>query len=167
MIAGPQYPGEFPWTPNLFFIPHVPPNEHPAFYCSARLSLSVTRGPSAAMGYCPSGRLFEAAACGVPIVSDEWDGLDYFFEPGLEIIVARTTGHVMDALAMSDDSLARIARAGRERVLAMHTADRRALDLENILEAAVSLPVEQAGAARACPAAMPIDEALSSRPAVI
>jgi len=148
MIAGPQYPGEFPWTPNLFFIPHVPPNEHPAFYCSSRLSLSVTRGPMARMGYCPSGRLFEAAACGVPIVSDEWDGLDYFFEPGREIIVARTTGHVMDGLAMSDEALGRIARAGRERVLAMHTADRRALDLENILEAAVSLPVEPAGAAR-------------------
>ena len=148
MIAGPQYPGEFPWTPNLFFIPHVPPNEHPAFYCSSRLSLSVTRGPMAAMGYCPSGRLFEAAACGVPIISDEWDGLDYFFEPGREIIVARTTGHVMDALAMPDEALARIARAGRERVLAAHTADRRALELENILEAAVSLPVEPAGAAR-------------------
>jgi spore maturation protein CgeB len=100
------------------------------------------------MGYCPSGRLFEAAACGVPIISDEWDGLDYFFEPGREIIVARTTSHVMDALAMPDEALARIARAGRERVLAAHTADRRALDLENILEAAVSLPVEPAGAAR-------------------
>ena len=62
--------------------------------------------------------------------------------------MARTTGHVMDALAMSDEALARIARAGRERVLAAHTADRRALDLENILEAAVSLPVEPAGAAR-------------------
>ena len=148
VLGGPQYPGEFPWTPNLFFIPHVPPDEHPAFYCSSRLSLSVTRGPMAEMGYCPSGRLFEAAACGVPIVSDEWDGLDYFFEPGREIIAARTTGHVMDALAMSDDDLSRIADAGRERVLAMHTADRRALDLENILEAALSLPVEPAGAAR-------------------
>jgi spore maturation protein CgeB len=148
VLGGPQYPSEFPWTPNLFFIPHVPPDEHPAFYCSSRLSLSVTRGPMAEMGYCPSGRLFEAAACGAPIVSDEWDGLDYFFEPVREIIVARTTSHVMDALALSDEELARIAAAGRERVLAMHTADRRALDLENILEAAVSLPVEPAGAAR-------------------
>ena len=148
VLAGPQYPGEFPWTPNLFFIPHVPPHEHAAFYCSSRLSLSVTRGPMAEMGYCPSGRLFEAAACGVPIVSDEWDGLDYFFEPGREIIVARTTGHVMDALETSDEELARIARAGRERVFAAHTADRRAMELENILEAAVSLPVEPAEAAR-------------------
>jgi spore maturation protein CgeB len=148
IVGGPQYPADFPWTGNIFLVPHIPPEEHAAFYCSSRMTLSVTRRPMAEMGYCPSGRLFEAAACGAPIVSDEWDGLDYFFEPGREILVARTTGHVMDALAMSDEALGRIARAGRERALAAHTADRRALDLENILEAAVSLPVEQAGAAR-------------------
>jgi spore maturation protein CgeB len=148
VLAGPQYPGEFPWTQNIFFIPHVSPRDHAAFYCSSRLTLSVTRAPMAQMGYCPSGRLFEAAACGVPIVSDEWEGLDYFFEPSREILVARTTGHVMDALAMSDEQLGRIARAGRERALTAHTAERRALELENILEAAVSLPVEEAGAAR-------------------
>jgi spore maturation protein CgeB len=145
-IGGPQYPGEFPWMENIYFIPHVPPADHPAFYCSSRLTLSVTRGPTAEMGYCPSGRLFEAAACEVPIVSDEWEGLDYFFEPAREILVARTAGHVMDALAMPPEARARVARAGRERVLAMHTAMRRALEFENLLEAAVSLPVEQAGA---------------------
>jgi spore maturation protein CgeB len=148
MLGGPQYPASFPWTDNILLVPRVPPEEHAAFYCSSRMTLNVTRRPMAEMGYCPSGRLFEAAACGVPIVSDEWDGLDYFFEPGREILVARTTGHAMDALAMSDEALGRIARAGRERALAMHTADRRALDLENILQAAASLPVEQAGAAR-------------------
>lgn len=148
VLAGPLYPGEFPWTENIFFIPHVPPQEHAMFYSSSRLSLSVTRGAMAQMGYCPSGRLFEAAACGAPIVSDQWEGLDYFFEPGREILVARTTGHVMDALAMSDEQLQRIGRAGRERALAAHTSDRRALELENILQAAVSAPVEKAGAAR-------------------
>ncbi|MBZ5584257.1 MAG: glycosyltransferase [Acidobacteriia bacterium] len=145
VIGGSQYPGDFPWSENIFFIPHVPPAEHPAFYCSSRLTLSVTRAAMAAMGYCPSGRLFEAAACGAPILSDDWDGLDYFFEPGVEIQIARTTGHVMDALAKSPEDLARIGRAGRERVLASHTAERRALELENILEAAISLPVETAG----------------------
>jgi spore maturation protein CgeB len=146
LIGGPKYPDDFPHTENIRFIPHVPPAEHPAFYCSSRLCLSITRGPMAEIGYCPSGRLFEATGCGAPVLSDDWDGLDYFFEPAREILVARTTGHVMDALAMSPDALARIGRAGRERVLAMHTANRRALELENILEAAVSLPVEQAGA---------------------
>jgi spore maturation protein CgeB len=150
LIAGPQYPPEFPLAPNVFFHPHVPPAEHPAFYSSSRLTLSVTRRPMAELGYCPSVRLFEAAACGAPILSDEWEGLDYFFEPGREILVARTTGHVMDALAMKSEALGRIARAGRERALAGHTAARRALELENILEAAVSLPVEaSAGGAEA------------------
>jgi spore maturation protein CgeB len=144
VLAGAQYPNDFPWGENILYRPHVPPAEHAAFYSSSRLTLSVTRRPMAELGYCPSVRLFEAAACGVPILTDEWDGLDYFFEPGREILAARTTGHVMDALAMSGEALARVARAGRERALTSHTAARRALELENILEAAVSLPVEVA-----------------------
>jgi spore maturation protein CgeB len=147
LIGGSQYPADFPWSANIFFVPHAPPSEHPAFYSSSRIALSVTRAPMARMGYCPSGRLFEAAACGVPILSDEWEGIEYFFEPGREILLARTTGHVMDALAMPPEKLALIARAGRERVLAAHTAARRAIEMENILEAAVSLPVETAGGA--------------------
>jgi spore maturation protein CgeB len=148
VIAGPRRPSMLPAAANTVFVPRVPLDRRSAFYCSSRLSLNVTRTSLAEVGYCPSSRLFEAAACGVPIVSDDWDGLDYFFEPGAEILVARTTGHVLDALAMPPESLERIARAGRERALAMHTADRRAIDLENILDAAISMPVEQAGAAR-------------------
>jgi spore maturation protein CgeB len=144
VIAGSEYPGDFPWRENIHFKSHVQPADHAAFYSSSRLTLAVARRPMAELGYCPSVRMFEAAACAVPILSDEWEGLDYFFEPGREILVARTTGHVMDALAMSGEALARIARAGRERALASHTAARRALELENILEAAVSLPVELA-----------------------
>jgi spore maturation protein CgeB len=146
LMGGSQYPAGFPWTGNLFFIPHVPPADHPAFYCSSRLTLNVTRGAMARMGYCPPGRLFEASACGAPIVSDDWEGLDTFFEPGVEIFIARTTGHVMDALAMPDEKLRRMARKSRERTLEMHTAERRALELENILEAAQSLPAPRTGA---------------------
>ncbi|HWQ53946.1 MAG TPA: glycosyltransferase [Bryobacteraceae bacterium] len=135
VLGGSQYPPDFPWTENIFFFPHVAPAEHAAFYCSSKLTLSVTRGPMADMGYCPSGRLFEASACGVPIVSDDWEGLDQFFEPGIEIIIARTTGHAMDALAMSDEQRQRIGRAARERTLAKHTAERRAVELETMLEA--------------------------------
>jgi spore maturation protein CgeB len=145
VIGGPQYPGEIRWPQNVLFLPHVPPAEHPAFYCSAKLTLSVTRQAMAAMGYCPSGRLFEAAACGAPMVSDEWEGLDYFVEPGEEILVARTTGHVIDALEMTEEELKRMARAARERALTAHTAAHRAAELENILEAALTLPVETAG----------------------
>jgi spore maturation protein CgeB len=70
LIGGAQYPAAFPWTSNIFFVRHVPPGEHPAFYSSARLTLNITRAAMAQMGYCPSGRLFEATACGAPVLSD-------------------------------------------------------------------------------------------------
>jgi len=87
----------------------------------------------AEMGYCPSGRLFEAAACGTPILSDEWEGLDTFFEPGTDILIARNTEEALDALELPHDTLTRIATAARERTLTEHTAACRARDLENIL----------------------------------
>jgi len=136
LIGGSQYPRDFTWGRNITFLQHVPPADHAAFYSSSKLTLSITRGPMARMGYCPSGRLFEASACGTCIVTDDWEGLDQFFEPGLEIVVARTTGHIMDALAMSAEQRGRIARAGRERTLAHHTAEQRALELERLLQAA-------------------------------
>jgi len=138
VIAGSLYPRVFPWTENIFFIPHVPPPEHPAFYCSSSLTLNVTRGAMADMGYCPSGRLFEAAACGVPILSDEWEGLDYFFEPSKEILVAHTTADAMDAMKLPPDRLARIAKAARDRTLDTHTAEHRAQELERILQSTAS-----------------------------
>jgi spore maturation protein CgeB len=134
LIGGAQYPAVFPWTPNIWFVRHLPPSEHPAFYSSSRATLNVTRGPMAEMGYCPSGRLFEAAACGTPVLSDEWEGLDSFFRPGEEILIARDAGDVLDALAMAPDELAAVGRRARERTLAEHVAERRALELEDALE---------------------------------
>jgi spore maturation protein CgeB len=139
LIGGAKYPQEFPWTKNIFFVRHLPPSEHSGFYCSSRITLNVTRAPMAEMGYCPSGRLFEAAACGAVVLSDAWDGLAEFFEPGAEILVANTTDEVLAALETSDAELGRIARAGRERVLADHTAERRALQLIGSLENALSV----------------------------
>ena len=136
LIGGAQYPAEFPWTPNIFFVRHLPPADHPAFFCSGRLTLNVTREAMAAMGWCPSGRLFEAAACGVPILSDTWEGLDGFFEPGTEILTARSTADALAALELTDAELRRIARAARDRVLAEHTSERRARELESLLHAA-------------------------------
>ena len=88
----------------------------------------------AEMGYCPSGRLFEAAACETPLVSDWWDGLDQFFEPGREILIASTASEVLDALASSPEDLQRVAGAARERVMAEHTADHRCQELIHLLE---------------------------------
>jgi spore maturation protein CgeB len=87
----------------------------------------------AEMGWCPSGRLFEAAACGTPIMSDGWEGLDAFFTPGSEILVARTTDDAVAALDLSDAELQRIAQASRERVLSEHTSDHRAAEFEALI----------------------------------
>ncbi|MGK3959292.1 glycosyltransferase [Sorangium sp. So ce118] len=134
VIGGSLYPENFPWAQNIFYMRHVAPADHPAFYCSSPLTLNVTRGAMAAMGYCPSGRLFEAAACGTPILSDSWEGLDQFFTPGKEILVARTTDEAVAALSLPAGEIAAVARAARERVLAEHSAARRAEELVAILE---------------------------------
>jgi spore maturation protein CgeB len=133
VLGGSQYPLDFPWAPNIFYMRHVAPDYHPAFFSSSRLTLNVTREAMAATGFCPSGRLFEAAACGAPILSDAWPGLDQFFEPGVEILVATTSDDAIDAVERSDDDLRRIARRARERTLVEHTADRRAAQLEEML----------------------------------
>ena len=128
-----MYPPDRSRPANVTWLPHVAPPDHPAFYGSSRLTLNVTRGAMASMGYCPSGRLFEAAACGAPIVSDAWTGLDEFFEPDREILVARSTGDVLAALSLGKDELATLARRARERVLAEHTAVRRARELVTLV----------------------------------
>lgn len=134
MLGGAGYPRDFPWTENLFFVRHLPPAEHGAFFNSSRLTLNITRHSMAAMGYCPSGRLFEAAACGVPVVSDAWDGLDLFFEPGSEILIARDCQDVLNALQLSDLELHQMAQAARDRTLREHTADARVRQLERIVD---------------------------------
>lgn len=126
VIAGAQYPTRFPWTDNIFFVRHLPPSEHCAFYCSSRLTLNVTRAAMARMGWCPSGRLFEAAACGTPVLSDRWEGLDSFFTEGEEILTADGTEQAMAALDRSPEDLRMIGQRARERVLSEHTARHRA-----------------------------------------
>jgi spore maturation protein CgeB len=139
LLGGAQYPVGFPWADNIYFVRHLPPSEHPAFYSSSRLTLNVTRAAMAEMGYCPSGRLFEAAACGAPVLSDPWPGLEEFFTPGSEILVARTTDESVQAVGMDDAELLRIGRAARERALTDHTAARRAGELVALLEAAIGV----------------------------
>jgi spore maturation protein CgeB len=136
LLGGAQYPEDFPWNENVWFVRHVPPPEHPAFYCSSRMTLNVTRGAMAEVGYCPSGRLFEAAACGAPIVSDSWPGLEQFFEPGRELFVAHSSDNVIEALSRDPEELASVGRAARQRVLNEHTAEHRSRELLQLLERA-------------------------------
>ena len=140
LIGGAQYPQHFPWTGNIFFVRHVEPGRHPAFFSSSRLTLNVTRRAMKEMGYCPSGRLFEAAASGVPLLSDYWEGLEQFFTPGSEILVARTREEAINAVELSDAELRGFSERARERTLNEHTAAHRARELEWTLEAALSEP---------------------------
>jgi spore maturation protein CgeB len=136
VLAGSQYPPTFPWTCNIFYRSHMPPTDHPAFFCSSRLTLNITRAPMAAAGHCPSGRLFEAAACGTPIVTDPWPGIEMFFEPGREILVARGKEDVLEVLDLPKQELAAIGEAGRKRAVTCHSAEVRARELGDILERA-------------------------------
>jgi spore maturation protein CgeB len=154
VVGGAQYPAEFPWTDNIFFVRHLPPAEHPGFFCSSRLTLNITRRAMAEMGCCPSGRLFEAAACGTPILSDRWEGLEQFFAPGSEILVAGNTEDAIAALQCPEEQLAKIARAARERTLEAHTADRRARELEEALGASERSPAQRPSARAEQPAAL-------------
>ena len=147
VLAGAGYPADFPWTDNIYFVRHLPPGDHPAFFAASRLTLNVTRGAMAAMGWCPSGRLFEAAACGVPVLSDGWDGLDEFFTPGREILTAATTSEALAALDLPNGDLARIARAARARVLDEHSSDRRAEELVALVAGAAGRAVRTSSAA--------------------
>jgi spore maturation protein CgeB len=144
VLGGSGYPADFPWAPNIHFKRHIPPPDHPAFFCSSPLTLNVTRADMAAMGWCPSGRLFEAAACGVPIVSDDWDGLASFFTPDEEILLAHGPADVLRALDLPPAALRRIADAARARVLAEHSSAARAAEMVALLERAAAPASAQA-----------------------
>jgi len=91
----------------------------------------------ARMGYCPSGRLFEAAACGAAIVSDDWNGLSDFFKPGEEVLVVHDVDETIEAITLSQGELRRIGAAARQRALDQHTSVHRAIEMETIFDQAV------------------------------
>lgn len=126
VLAGSLYPYDWHWPQNVDRFDHIAPGGHPAFYSSSRATVNITRGGMARSGYCPSGRLFEAAACGTPIISDYFEGLDTFFVPGREIVIAERPADVVAALTQSVANLEGIARAARIRTLKEHTGERRA-----------------------------------------
>ncbi len=144
VLAGSLYPRERQWPENVRVFEHVAPQDHPALYSSSRLTLNVTREGMAKFGYCPSGRFFEAAACGTPLVTDWWKGLDTFFQPGEELFLAHATEDVLHALDSGED-LMRMAQRARERTLAEHTGNCRADELLGYFdEARTSKSSEQA-----------------------
>lgn len=139
VVAGPQYPSHVEWPRNVERIEHVCPDEHARFYGAQRFTLNVTRADMIAAGYSPSVRLFEAAACGVPIISDVWAGIETLFRDGQEILLAHSGTDVMHFLRdISDRERLAIGRAAHERVLVQHSSRVRAAELEEHLQPRVA-----------------------------
>ena len=148
LIAGAMYPNPvFNRNDNVRLLEHVAPGEHSSFYCSSRLTLSIARASMARMGYSPSGRLFEAAACGTAILSDWWPGLESCFRQ--EILVGNCLADSVSALQLSPNNLVRLAKRARERVLDCHTADHRAAELLVLLNTRVGAEPEMSSIASA------------------
>lgn len=142
-IAGAQYPDTIDWPANVERIEHAPPAEHAAFYARSRFTLNITRADMIAAGYSPSVRLFEAGACATPVISDEWRGLGEIFAVGRELLVARRTEDVIEFLARTTET-ARLTmgEAARRRVLAEHSAERRAEEFEACLLEAIAVTAQ-------------------------
>jgi spore maturation protein CgeB len=132
-VVGPQYPASIRWPKNVKRINHLSPREHRKFYNSQRFTLNVTRRDMIEAGYSPSVRLFEAAACGTPIISDFWRGLDELFTLEEEILVADSTADTLKTLQMDDSERRELGARARARVTMEHTAKHRASELEGYL----------------------------------
>ncbi len=134
VVAGPLYPKGIEWPPNTERFEHLSPAGHRAFYNAQRFTLNITRAEMARAGYSPSIRLFEAGACGVPIITDWWDGLDTIFKPGSEILVSSSPEETLGYLCvMPEAEREAVGRRARARVLAEHTAAHRAAELETYI----------------------------------
>lgn len=138
VVAGAHYPKDVNWAPNVDRIIHLNPSEHPAFYSSSRFTLNLTRGNMIAAGYSPSVRLFEAAACGAAIISDRWKGLENFLTPGCEVLLPRDSYDMAHILCdFPEDQRRRMGLNARERILEQHTASRRAMQFEEMVQRCV------------------------------
>lgn len=131
VVAGSQYPAGIEWPANVARIEHLPQSQHAQFYGAQRYTLNVTRADMRAAGFSPSVRLFEAAACGAPIVSDIWAGIETLFTPGKEILLVDNMHRVVQLLTELPEERRRdIAAAARRRLMHDHTPHHRACQLE-------------------------------------
>jgi spore maturation protein CgeB len=153
VVAGPMYPREISWPGNVERIEHLAPSSHRRFYNSQRFTLNLTRADMRDAGYSPSVRIFEAAACGTPIISDNWPGLETFFEIENEILTASSAAEVLRYLKEIPENERRaMGERARLRVLASHTSEHRAVELESYVaevtqtSAATQLSTQPAGA---------------------
>lgn len=138
VVAGSSYPTDVRWPANVQHIDHLPPSEHAEFYSRQRFTLNVTRADMIAAGWSPSVRLFEAAACRTPLISDWWEGIDSFFPSGQAVIIARGSDDVVAALTKLDERQCRaIADEAYRRVANVHSAKARARTFVEAVESIV------------------------------
>jgi spore maturation protein CgeB len=138
VVAGPQYPESIKWPKNVQRIEHLPPSEHRKFYNSQAYTMNITRADMIEAGYSPSVRLFEAAACGTPIISDYWQGIESLFEVGTEILISNSAQDTLNYLHdISEEERKAIGERARAKVLALHSAAHRATELENFYKEAL------------------------------
>ncbi|MFW5886542.1 MAG: CgeB family protein [Bacteroidota bacterium] len=130
VVAGPQYPKKIEWPENVERIEHLPPGQHRNFYTSQRFTLNVTRDDMKKAGYAPSVRLFEAAACGTPIISDYWEGIDSIFIPGKEIFIANSYHETLEYLQdLTEPKRLDVSKQALAKVMKFHTSHHRAKEL--------------------------------------
>jgi spore maturation protein CgeB len=139
VVAGPQYPVGIDWPENVERLEHVAPADHAAFYAAQRFTLNITRAAMIEAGWSPSVRLFEAASCGTPIISDRWHGLADLLPEHEAILIADECDYVVEVLTSITDGDRRvIADRARAIVLADHTGTARARQLlHDVAERAV------------------------------
>lgn len=123
-----------PLPANVVRLGHVYTRDHNAFNVTPRAVLNIARESMARYGYSPATRVFEAAGAGACLISDAWEGIEQFFEPNAEILVARNGSDVAAWLdALSPERARKIGEAARRRALAEHTYARRVAQLEEVL----------------------------------
>ena len=128
-----------PVPANVALLGHVPTAAHNALNASARMVLNISRDSMAATGFSPATRVFEVAGAGACLMTDAWAGLELFLTPGREVVAVRDAADVVEAVrSLGAEDTARIGQAGRQRVLAEHTYDRRAVELDRVLTAALA-----------------------------
>jgi spore maturation protein CgeB len=148
VVAGPQYPKKIRWPANIRRVTHLSPAKHRGFYNSQRFTLNITRAAMVRAGFSPSVRLFEAASCGTPIISDDWPGLETLFQPKEEILIANDARDVLEILnEMPEQAARKMGLRARERVLREHTSAHRALELERFICAARTYPTSRSESA--------------------
>jgi spore maturation protein CgeB len=148
LLGGPGW-DDLVLPPNVRYLGYCPIPLHPVLNCSARLVLNLNRDSMAATGYSPPTRLFEAAACGACLVTDAWDGIDEFFTPGEEILIADGPEEIVRYLStITPEQAQAIGARARRRALREHTYASRAALFERMAQELIA-----AGSARQSAAA--------------